>query len=62
MTVITGISLQGSELKKLVKILKQKCGSGGAVKGTVIEIQGDHRDKLINELKNLGYPVKKSGG
>jgi translation initiation factor 1 len=61
-TVITGIPLDGQGLKKLAKQLKQKCGTGGAVKSGVIEIQGDHRDYLMEELPKFGYIVKKSGG
>lgn len=61
-TVITGILLDGGELKQLAKTLKQKCGSGGTVKDGTIEIQGDHRDLLVAELKGLGYTVKRSGG
>jgi translation initiation factor 1 len=62
MTVITGVPLHPEGLKDLAKTLKQKCGTGGTVKGRTIEIQGDHRDLLISELQNLGYTVKRSGG
>lgn len=62
MTVITGVPLHPEGLKTLAKELKQKCGTGGTVKGQTIEIQGDHRDLLIVELQALGYTVKKSGG
>ncbi len=61
-TLITGIPLDSRELKNLAKSLKQKCGTGGSVKNGIIEIQGDHRDLLETELKNLGYKVKRSGG
>lgn len=61
-TVISGIPLHPDGLTDLAKTLKQKCGSGGTVKGRVIEIQGDHRDLLISELQLLGYTVKKAGG
>jgi len=61
-TLITGIPLDSVALKKLAKSLKQKCGSGGCVKNGVIEIQGDHRDMLEQELGNLGYKVKRAGG
>ncbi|HEB31919.1 MAG TPA: translation initiation factor Sui1 [Spirochaetes bacterium] len=60
-TVITGVSLDYDGVRKLAKQFKQKCGSGGTVKEGVIEIQGDHRDRLVEELKNLGYTVKRSG-
>lgn len=61
-TVITGITLEADGLKKLARELKQKCGAGGTAKAGVIEIQGDHRDTLIAELKKQGYTVKRSGG
>ncbi|MBN2684450.1 MAG: stress response translation initiation inhibitor YciH [Pontiellaceae bacterium] len=61
-TVISGVPLHPEGLNDLAKTLKQKCGSGGTVKGRVIEIQGDHRDLLISELQALGYTVKRAGG
>ena len=60
-TVITGVPLDYDGIRKLAKQFKQKCGSGGTVNEGVIEIQGDHRDRLAEELKNLGYTVKRSG-
>jgi len=62
MTIITGLPLDKEELKIMAKELKRKCASGGSVKGDVIEIQGEHRDKLVAELTKLGYKVKYSGG
>jgi len=61
-TVVTGVPLEGKELKALAKKLKQVCGSGGSIRDGVIEIQGDHRDRLIPELTKRGWTVKKSGG
>lgn len=61
-TLITGIPLNDSELKAYAKKLKQRCGAGGAVKDGVIEIQGEHRDMLVAELKKEGWTVKKAGG
>ena len=61
-TLITGVPLSGDDLKKLAKALKQKCGTGGTIKNGVIEIQGDHRDLLLEELQKLGWKVKKAGG
>ncbi|HEB32524.1 MAG TPA: translation initiation factor Sui1 [Spirochaetes bacterium] len=60
-TVITGVPLDFDGIRKLAKQFKQTCGSGGTVKEGVIEIQGDHRERLAEELKNLGYKVKRSG-
>jgi translation initiation factor 1 len=61
-TLIMGVLLAPNELKKLAKELKQKCGVGGAVKEGVIEIQGDVRDQLFEEMKQRGFTVKKAGG
>lgn len=61
-TLITGLPLDDSGLRALAKELKQRCGTGGTVKGGVIEIQGDHRDLLAAELAGRGYSVKLSGG
>ncbi len=62
MTVITGLSLDSDGFRDLAKQLKRKCGTGGTVKAGVIQIQGDHRDLLVEELKAQGYVVKRSGG
>ena len=61
-TVITGVPLEAEALQKLAKQLKQKCGAGGSVKGGVIEVQGDHRDALVDLLQQQGYMVRRSGG
>jgi len=62
-TTVTGIPLDAAELKKLLKELKQKTSTGGAVKDNTLELQGDQRDKLILLLANRGWAsVKKAGG
>jgi translation initiation factor 1 len=61
-TLVSGVPLPPEELKTLAKELKQKCGTGGTLKDGVIEIQGDHRDALIELLKTKGWTVKRSGG
>jgi translation initiation factor 1 len=61
-TVITGFQHKPETLTKLLKQLKNKCGTGGTVKENVLEIQGDHRQKLVEFLSQLGYQVKISGG
>jgi len=61
-TVITGVPLDPNGIKELARELKQRCGTGGTVKDGAIEIQGDHRDVLVVELKKHGWTVKRSGG
>lgn len=61
-TLVTGIPLDGAELKALAKSLKQRCGCGGTTGQGTIEIQGEHRDTLVAELSRQGWQVKKVGG
>ena len=61
-TVITGLPLQAAQLQELAGELKRRCGSGGTVRNGVIEIQGEHRDVLVQELVKRGYDAKRSGG
>jgi translation initiation factor 1 len=61
-SVITGLPLSAEQLEALATRLKKMCGAGGAVRDGVIEIQGDHRDRLVEELVKLGYEAKRSGG
>ncbi len=61
-SLITGLTLGDKELKTLAKQLKKSSGSGGTVKNGVIEIQGDHRQKLVEILIKAGYKAKIAGG
>ena len=61
-SLIKGISLADNELQALGKQLKTACGSGGTVKDGVIEVQGDHGDRLVELLKAQGYNAKRAGG
>lgn len=61
-TVIDGIMGSEAELTTLAQQLKKLCGSGGTVKDGNIEIQGDHCDKVMAKLTELGYKVKRAGG
>lgn len=61
-STVTGVPLAEKELKALAKQLKARCGSGGTVRDGIIEIQGDHRDVLLEELQKKGWTVKKAGG
>jgi len=61
-TVVSGLPLNETALEELAAALKQSCGSGGTVKDGQIEIQGDHRDKVMAQLQNRGYKPKRAGG
>ena len=65
-TVASGFALTESDLNDLAKTLKTMCGAGGTVKieedAQVIEIQGDHRERVVEKLKELGYKAKPAGG
>nr|NLU59363.1 translation initiation factor Sui1 [Pseudomonas sp. BIGb0427] len=61
-TTISGVPLPLEQLKDLASTLKRRCGTGGALKDGVIEIQGDHVELLLAELIKQGFKAKKSGG
>jgi len=61
-TVITGIEGTTTAIEALLKQLKNQCGAGGTFKDGEIEIQGDHRQKILEILLKLGYKAKISGG
>ena len=61
-SVVKNLVLTEADLKALAKKLKQECGTGGTVKDGVIEIQGEHRQRMAEVLTRLGYKVKIAGG
>ncbi len=61
-SVVTGLGLAEDALRELATELKRRCGTGGTVKEGTIEIQGDHRDQMVDLLKEKGYNAKKAGG
>ena len=61
-TLVKNLILSLEDMKLLAKRLKQVCGSGGTIKEGVIEIQGEHREKIAEELRKIGYKVKIAGG
>lgn len=61
-TVIKGLALDGVALALLGKQLRTACGSGGTVNDGLIEIQGDHCERIMEALKKIGINPKRAGG
>jgi translation initiation factor 1 len=61
-SVIRGVMSPPHGKEALLKLLKTKLGSGGAIKGDDIEIQGDKRARIVEILNDLGYKAKSAGG
>jgi translation initiation factor 1 len=61
-TIVSGFQVSSETLTSLTKTLKNQCGAGGALKDNSIEIQGDHRQKILEIVTKLGYKAKLSGG
>ena len=61
-TTISGVPVDDAGLKQLAGKLKKRCGVGGSVKQGVIEIQGDHRDVVVQVLEAEGYRPVLAGG
>jgi translation initiation factor 1 len=62
-TVVKGYLGSTDSFEALAKLLKSKCAAGGSAKDGVIIVQGDHRDKVLKLLLDLGYKnTKKAGG
>ena len=61
-SVITGVPGPEARRQDLLKQLKQKLGTGGALEGDNIVIQGDHRDRAVDLLNQMGYRAKAAGG
>ena len=61
-TLVKGVLLDAAALAQLGKQLKAACGTGGTVKDGVIEVQGDHIERVMEALKKQGYTVKRAGG
>ena len=61
-TLVRGLALDAASLEKVGKQLKAACGSGGTVKDGVVEVQGDHCDKVVALLAAQGFKVKRAGG
>ncbi len=61
-TLVKGLALDAAALARTAKQLKAACGSGGTVKDGVIEVQGEHCERVIEHLTKQGWKVKRAGG
>lgn len=61
-TAVRGVPLAADELAALGKRLRTACGAGGTCKDGVLEIQGDHVERVVAWLAQQGFTVKRAGG
>lgn len=61
-TVIEGLLMPAKDREALLKRLKAGLGTGGTIRGSCLEIQGDHCAPVIASLEDMGYRPKRSGG
>jgi translation initiation factor 1 len=61
-TTVSGVPVDDAGLRELAGTLKKRCGVGGSAKNGVIELQGDHRDVVMQVLRDAGYDPVLAGG
>lgn len=61
-TLVRGLPLDDAALAALGKRLRSACGAGGTVKDAVLEVQGDHVDRVVAWLLQEGFAAKRAGG
>jgi translation initiation factor 1 len=61
-TTVSGLPLDDAGVRAVAARLKKRCGVGGSVKDGVIELQGDHRTIVVDELRAAGYDAVLAGG
>jgi translation initiation factor 1 len=61
-TTVSGVPVDDAALRELAGRLKKRCGVGGSAKDGVIELQGDHRDVVLQMLRAEGYDAVVAGG
>ena len=58
-TVIEGLTAADNDLHTLVTDLKNLCGSGGTIRGDLIEIQGNHQERITQRLQAMGFRIRR---
>ena len=61
-TVVRGLALDAAALADLGKRLRTACGAGGTARDGVLEVQGDHAERVVDWLKQAGHAAKRAGG
>lgn len=61
-TLVRGVNLEADALAALGKRLRSACGAGGTLRDGVLEIQGDHCERVVALLAAEGFAVKRAGG
>ena len=61
-TLVRGLPLEADALAALGKQLRNACGAGGTLKDGVLEVQGDHVERVMLLLQQQGWTVKRAGG
>jgi translation initiation factor 1 len=61
-TVVRGLPDRGAALEARAAELRRLCGAGGTTRDAAVEVQGDHRERIAERLRGLGYRVKLAGG
>jgi len=61
-TVVRGLALDAAALVELGRQLRSACGTGGTAKDGLLELQGDHVDRVLTWLTQQGHAAKRAGG
>jgi translation initiation factor 1 len=61
-SVVENLPGHPGAIEEVARLLKARCGAGGTVKGRTVEVQGDHRERILAVLAERGISAKKAGG
>jgi translation initiation factor 1 len=61
-SVVENLPGHPAAIEEVARTLKARCGAGGAVRGRTVEIQGDHRDRIVAVLAERGIDARRAGG